>query len=263
MRSLGLPVEKRVVAPSAAGGSMLLLWGQAWFIPQPHTEVWTAPHRSFVFPSRRWERPTSRQRIQLIGGVVQAGVVKHPNPLNDKAFEERWGQGTHEIYWATNSCMDLKSKCNHYRWESLDVTKSSYLEPFKSRLADRCFKQRNKSIQNWKRTLSWTINIEAALVCCCSFKIIFCSSHLYVLCPSSSFMNSGAKYPQMNGHLSTVVSFPQYKTIVCSKRVPCNSVGMTLKLNNCSEASDSSGQVWLQSFHCCFCQTNSSCRSAL
>lgn len=24
--------------------------------------------------------------------------------------------------------MDLKSKCNHYRWESLDVTESSYLE---------------------------------------------------------------------------------------------------------------------------------------
>lgn len=60
------------------------------------------------------------------------------------------GQGTQEIYWATNSCMDLKSKCNHYRWESLDVAKSSYLEPFKSCLADRCFKQRNKSIRDWR-----------------------------------------------------------------------------------------------------------------
>ena len=60
------------------------------------------------------------------------------------------GQGTREIYWATNSCMDLKSKCNHYRWESLDVAKSSYLEPFKSCLADRCFKQRNKSIRDWR-----------------------------------------------------------------------------------------------------------------
>lgn len=31
--------------------------------------------------------------------------------------------------------MDLKSKCNHYCWESLDVSKSSYSEAFKSWLA--------------------------------------------------------------------------------------------------------------------------------
>lgn len=133
---------------------------------QPDTEVSTAPHRSFVFLSSRWEKRTSRQRIQLIGGVVQAGIVKHPNPLNDKAFEGSWGQGTREIYRATNSCMDLKSKCNHYRWESLDVTKSSYLEPFKSWLADRCFKQRNKSLHNWRPTSSCTTDRESKLCWC-------------------------------------------------------------------------------------------------
>lgn len=73
---------------------MLVLCGASWFILRADTEVSTAPHRSFVFLSSRWEKRTSRQRIQLIGGVVQAGVVKHPNPLNDKAFEESWGQGT-------------------------------------------------------------------------------------------------------------------------------------------------------------------------
>lgn len=144
---------------------MLLLCGESCFILRPDAEVSTAPHRAFVFLSSRWEKRTSRQRIQLIGGVVQAGIVKHPNPLNDKAFEESWGQGTQEIYWATNSCMDLKSKCNHYRWESLDVTKSSYLEPFKSWLANRCFKQRNKSLRSWRLTSSCTSYRESVHLC--------------------------------------------------------------------------------------------------
>lgn len=91
----GRSLQKQVVAPGSAGRWMLLLCGESSFIHRPDTEVSTAPHRSFVFLSSRWEKRTSRQRIQLIGGVVQAGIVKHPNPLNDKAFEEPWGLGTH------------------------------------------------------------------------------------------------------------------------------------------------------------------------